>query len=99
MWDGHLGRKSTAKHRVELVDPNTPPVPSAPYRAGPKARELEKTEINKVLAENIIEPAQTEWASPIVFAPKEDGTVRFCVDYRKVNEITKQDSYPIPRMD
>lgn len=46
-----------------------------------------------------IEPAEPEWAEPIVFALKQDETLRFCVDYGKHNAVTKQDSYPIPRMD
>lgn len=70
MWDGHLGRISTAKHRIELSDPNTAPVLSAPPHDGPKTREFERIEVDKMLAENVIEPAQTEWASPIVFTPK-----------------------------
>lgn len=62
-------------------------------------KEFEKTKIDKILAENIIESAQTEWAAPIVFAPKKDRTLWFCVDYRKLNAVTGRDSYPIPRMD
>ena len=52
-----------------------------------------------MLAAEVIEPAQSEWASPIVIAPKKDGTPRFCIDFGKLNEVTIRDSYPIPRMD
>ena len=57
-----------------------------PYRAGPTQRELERKEIQSMLDKGVIEPANTEWASPIVFVPKPDGTLRFCVDYRRLNE-------------
>jgi len=99
MWDGNLGTISAVKHRIDLDPPDSQPVHSAPYRAGPATRQLEKNEIDKMLGMGVIEPAQTEWASPIVFAPKKDGAMRFCVDYRRLNAMTLRDSYPIPRMD
>lgn len=71
MSDEHFGRISTTKHRIDITNPNTSPINSAPIWSGPDTRKLEKGEINKMLADNIIEPAQTEWASPIVFVPKE----------------------------
>lgn len=99
MWDGRLGTIKAAKHRIELTPPNARPIHSVPYRAGPVARTFEKTEIDRLLRMDVIEPAQTEWASPIVFAPKKDGSLRFSVEYRKLNTVNVRDSYPIPRMD
>lgn len=52
-----------------------------------------------MLNENIINPAQTEWASSIVFVSNEDGTPRFCVDDRKLDAVTTRDSYSVPQMD
>ena len=47
----------------------------------------------------IIPPSNSPWASPIVLVPKKDGSIRLCVDYQKVNEITWKDAYLIPRVD
>jgi hypothetical protein len=48
------------------------------------------------LAKGFIEPSSAPWAAPILFALKSDGGLRFCVDYRKLNAITRKDRYPLP---
>ena len=46
----------------------------------------------------VVEPSKGFWSSPIVLV-KKDGTTRFCVDFRKVNNVTKKDAHPLPRID
>jgi len=89
MWSGALGDIKITEHRIE-VHPESKPV---------RRRQLATEEISKMLRDGIVEPATGEWASPIVLVPKKDGQLRFCVDYRKLNEITVSDAYPLPRMD
>lgn len=49
-----------------------------------------------MLFQKVIEPAQMEWAAPIIFTSKKDGLLRFCKNYKKLSAATKRDSYQIP---
>jgi hypothetical protein len=77
MWDSRLGHVHSATHRIQLV-PGAKPVHAQLYRAGPRARENESSEVQRMLKEGVIEPASSEWASPLVLVPKPDGSMRFC---------------------
>jgi len=98
VWSGHLGSIKATEHRIELK-PGSKPVRINPYRMGPQTRELIKSQVDRVLMLEDIEPSQSEWASPVVLIAKTDGSHRFCIDYRQLNERTVRDSYPLPRMD
>ena len=63
-----------------------------------KKREVIKL-VKDMESQGIIQPSQSAWASPIVLVQKKDGSVQFCIDYRKLNEVTKKDPYPLPRVD
>ena len=57
------------------------------------------TLVQEMLEQKVIEPSESPWASPIVLVQKKNGGVRFCVDYRKLNGLTKLDEFPLPRID
>lgn len=96
IWDGQLGQTSIAKLRIELLpDPNL--VPSAPYQAGPTVREIQRIEIEEMLFHDGTAPVQTEWAATTVFATKKDKSFRFFLNCRKLNSISRRDSYLISR--
>ena len=55
--------------------------------------------VEQMLANDICEPSTSPWASNIVLVKKSDGSLRFCIDYRQLNNLTVKDSYPLPRID
>lgn len=99
MWEGHIEGVSTVKHRVDVETSSMCAVHSVLYRAAPKARDLKKSETNNVSAMNVIAPVWTEWASPVLFVSRRDETLRFCVYYRKLHDVTVCYLYLLPRMD
>ncbi len=52
-----------------------------------------------IVDRGVIEPCQSSWASSVVLVTKKDGTTHFCMDYRKLNDVTRKDAYPLPRID
>ena len=70
-----------------------------PYRLNPTNLQYLREEIQYLLDNDFIQPNQSDWSSPCILVPKPDGTFRMCTDYRKVNSVTKTDSFPVPRMD
>ena len=55
--------------------------------------------VEEMLQHGVVQPSTSPWLSPIVFVKKKDGTTRFCMDYRKLNDVTKKDAYPLLRID
>ncbi len=53
--------------------------------------------LQRMLKGGVIEPSTSPWSSPIVLAKKKDGSFRFCMDFRRVNKVTKRDVHPLPR--
>ena len=94
--DGKLGRTNLIEHEIETGD--SAPIKQRAWRLPFAKRQVAENEVKRMLAEDIIEPAHGPWASPIVLVTKKDGSVRFCVDYRKLNDATRKDAYPLPRI-
>ena len=93
---GELGRYS--KHPFSINTGNAHPIRQMP-RPVPYHRKAEvDRQLDEMLEKGIIEPTDSEWASPILMVKKADGTLRFCVDYRKLNAVSKHDSYPLPNI-
>ncbi len=90
-----IGCTDLFTHKIELL-PGSRPVKQNLRNVTQAQEEHVRKEIEKYLKFGVISPAQSEWCSPIVLAPKADGSIRFCIDFRIVNRMTKVDSYPVP---
>jgi hypothetical protein len=84
-------------HDVVLEESKT--IKQHPYRMNPLKQQYLKDEVKYLLDNDFIEPSQSDYSSPCILVPKSNGSFRMCTDYRKVNAVTKTDSFPIPRID
>ena len=91
-----LGCHTDVQFKMKLVNPT--PINQRPYRAPLLKRKLIEEEVDRMLEQGVIRPSTSPWASPITLQPKKDGTLRFCVDYRKLNAVTRKDAHPLPRI-
>ncbi|UYV83328.1 hypothetical protein LAZ67_23000576, partial [Cordylochernes scorpioides] len=97
LFSSGLGRSNLAKHRIDTE--GAKPIKHKPYRVSAKEREIIKEQIDEMLRDGIIRPSSSPWSFPVILVKKRDGKYRFCVDYRKLNDVTVKDVYPIPRID
>ena len=91
------GRTTTVQHDIITMDAR--PVRCGPRRLAPAELRKEQTCVQEMLDGGQIEPSDSPWASPVVLVTKKDGTMRFCVDYHRLNALTTKDAYPLPRID
>ncbi|UYV84069.1 hypothetical protein LAZ67_X001057 [Cordylochernes scorpioides] len=89
--------QNRVKHRIHTGD--HPPIKQRPYRVSKREREIMQKEVDTMLERKVIQPSESPWSAPVVLVKKKDGTWRFCVDFRRLNQITKKDVYPLPRID
>ena len=92
-----LGRTNVVQHTIDTG--THPPIKQLPHRTPFSLRKRTEELIESMLKQGVITNSNSPWASPVVLVAKKDGSTRFCVDYRKLNAITKLDSFPLPRVD
>jgi len=93
--DRPFGKTNLGYHSVETGD--NAPIAQGVRPTAPADRAVVREEVQKMLESGAIRHSKSPWASPIVLVRKKDGSVRFCVDYRRLNDITKKDVTPLPR--
>ena len=96
--EGQLGWTDKTEHRIHL-EPG-----AVPYKGRPRAKSFHdkkfiEEEVARLLKAGKIRPSKSPWGAPVVLVRKKDGTLRFCIDFRELNDKTRKDAYPVPRID
>ena len=91
----------TCTHRgLHVIHRNeAKPIKLRPHRMAWKEQQIVRQAVQDMLDAGVIRSSRSAWAFPVVLVPKPDGSTRFCIDYRKLNEISKKDAYLSPRTD
>ena len=95
--DGPLGRTDLVKHDIKTTTEQ--PIKQRARRFPIHQRDEGQKLVDEMLDQGVIEPSTSPWASPVVLVKKKSGETRFCIDYRKLNDISIKDAYPLPRID
>ncbi|XP_074305802.1 uncharacterized protein LOC141641024 [Silene latifolia] len=80
------------------LKPGAGPISKPPYRMGPKEMEELKKQLDELAEKGYIRPSVSPWGAPVLFIKKKDGSLRLCVDYRRLNNVTIKNRYPLPRI-
>ena len=80
------------------IETEGPPIFQRAYRAPLTKRQVIDDAVDEMLSDGVISPSNSPWASPVTLAPKKDGGYRVCIDYRRMNAVTKKDRYPLPHI-
>jgi hypothetical protein len=83
---------------IDLI-PGTAPIAKRPYRMAPTELAELKLQIAELKQKGYIRPSSSPWGAPVLFVTKKDGSMRMCIDYRSLNEVTIKNKYPLPRID
>ena len=91
-----IGCTDATKHVIELMKDE--PFKERFRRIAPPLVEEVRQHIQEMLDGSAIRPSQSPWCNAVVLVRKKDGSLRFCIDFRRLNAQTKKDAYPLPRM-
>nr|CAD2205383.1 unnamed protein product [Meloidogyne enterolobii] len=92
-----IGSCTAGEH--DIITTSEEPVASRPHRVPFKYRDELQKHIDQLLASGVMVESDTPWVSNIVLVQKKDGGLRPCIDFRKLNEVTVPDHFPLPRLE
>ena len=97
LTEGERGETDLVQMQIDTGNslPRYQPVRRTPFAV----REEIARQLNQMQLQGVISPSSSPWASPVVLVRKKDGSLRFCIDFRNLNAVTKPDVFPLPRID
>ena len=93
-----MGHTNATKHKIVLKDPDTPPFKERFHRIPPPQLDEVREHLKLMLDAGVIWPSNSPWCNAVVLVRKKDGSLRFCIDFRKLSSLTVKDSHPLPRI-
>ena len=70
-----------------------------PYRHSRFEEDFLKNLVDELVQAGLFRPSMSPWISPVVLVKKKDGSLRMCIDFKRLNKVTKKDPYQLPRVD
>ena len=93
-----MGHTNATKHKIVLKDLDTLPFKERFRRIPPPQLDEVREHLKLMLDTGVIRPSNNLWCNAVVLVRKKDGSLRFCIDFRKLNSLTVKDSHPLPRI-
>ena len=93
-----MGHTNATKHKIVLKDPDTPSFKEHFCRIPPPQLDEVREHLKLMLDAGVIQPSNSPWYNAVVLLRKKDGSLRFCIDFRKLNSLTVKDSHPLPHI-
>ena len=93
-----MGHTNATKHKIVLKDLDTPPFKECFHRIPPPQLDEVREHLKLMLDTGVIQPSNSPWCNAVVLVRKKDGSLRFCIDFRKLNSLTVKDSHPLPHI-
>ena len=93
-----IGHTKAPQHKIVLKDPESVPFRERFRRIPPPQVEEVREHLKVMLDAGAIRPSNSPWCNALVLVRKKDGSLRFCIDFRRLNALTRKDSHPLPRI-
>ena len=93
-----MGHTKAAEHKIVLKDPDTPPFKERFHRIPPLQLDKVCAHLKMMLDVRVIRPSNSPWCNAVVLVRKKDGSLRFCINFRRLYSLTVKDSHPLPRI-